>query len=217
MAEAPASSTPGPATLLFRHVLQERMRARFRPGIRVLNLGCGAGEDALWLASIGTSVLGLDPSLGRVQQARRAAAAAGTGSRVRFEVRRAHELRLEDGTFDAAFVAPGALDGTELGALRQPLAAVLRAGAPVLVSVPAPRPAVARLGARQRAQETLGLEFTWRRGFGLGIVLARDTSEAWAAARPQAFAVLAMLERAARDAAFLRDLGDHLVLAGMRR
>jgi SAM-dependent methyltransferase len=216
MAEAPASPTPGPVTLLFRHVLQERMRARLRPGIRVLNLGCGAGEDALWLASTGASVLGLDASPALVERARGAAAAAGAEGRVRFEARCAHELRDEDGTFDAALVAARALDGIELDVLRQPLAAVLRAGAPVLVSVPAPRPAAARLGARQRAQDALGPQFTWGRGFGLGIVLACDVAEAWAAGRPQAFAALAMLERAVRDAPFLRDLGDHLVLDGTR-
>ena len=206
-----------PAALVFRYVLQERMRARFRPGTRVLNLGCGSGDDALWLASTGASVLGLDASASAVQQARRAAAAAGLGTRVRFEVRRPDELRLQDGSFDGCFVAPGALAGVSLVALGPPLAAVLREGAPLLVSVPAPRPATARIGARRRAQRMLGPHFRWRRGFGIGVVLPSGTTPAWAAAWPQAFAIGAIAERLARHAPLLRDLGDHLVLDGARR
>ncbi|HEY7510402.1 MAG TPA: class I SAM-dependent methyltransferase [Vicinamibacteria bacterium] len=206
----------GAAALLYRYVLQERMRARFRPGTRVLNLGCGGGEDALWLASFGASVLGLDPSEAAVQRARRAGIAAGVGTRVRFEVRRADELRVQDGSFDGAFAAPGALAGVELPVAGRALAAVLREGAPVLVSVSAPRPALARLGARQRAQRSLGPAFAWRRGFGIGVVLPGGASSTWAARSPHAFAALALLERFARDAPVWRDLGDHLILDGAR-
>jgi SAM-dependent methyltransferase len=207
----------GPAALLFRYVLQERMRGRFRPGARVLNLGCGTGEDAVWLASFGATVLGLDVAPSAVQQARRAAAAAGLGTRVRFEVRRPDALRLEDGTFDGAFAAPGALDWIELAAVGRALAAVLREGAPALVTVPAPRPALARVGARRRAERSLGAEFTWRKGFGIGVLLPGGTSSSWAAGRPHAFALLATLERLVRSVPVLRDLGDHLVLDGTRR
>ena len=217
MVEQAGEAAAGPASLLFRYLLQERMRERFRPGLRILDLGCGTGDDALWLASIGASVLGLDTSADAVQQARRAAAAAGLGTRVRFEVRRPDELRLQDGSFGGAYAAPGALDSADLSALARPLAAVLREGASVLVTVPAPRPAVARLGARGRAQRSLGAEFVWRRGFGVGVVLAARTPETWAAAHPQTFATLAVLERLVRAAPVLRDLGDHLVLDGARR
>ena len=206
-----------PAARLFRYVLQERMRERFRPGIRILDLGCGAGEDALWLAALGASVLGLDTSPAAVQEARRAGAAAGVGTRVRFEVRRPDELRLQDGSFGGAFAGPGALDGADLALLARPLAAVLREGSPVLLSLPAPRPAAARIGARQSAQRTLGPEFTWRAGFGLGVLLSATTPTSWAAAYPQTFGALAVLERFARGAPLLRDFGDHLVLDGARR
>lgn len=213
----PRAPAPGPAARLFRYVLQERMRERFRPGIRILDLGCGAGEDALWLAALGASVLGLDTSPAAVQEARRAAAAAGLGTRVRFEVRRPDELRLQDGSFGGAFAAPGALDGADLRSLARPLGAVLHEGSPVLLSLRAPRPAAARIGMRQRAQGALGPEFTWRAGFGLGVVMPGTTSMSWAATHPQTFGALALLERFARDAPWLRDLGDHLVLDGVRR
>jgi SAM-dependent methyltransferase len=216
MGEAREPAT-GPAARLFRYVLQERMRARFRPGIRILDLGCGTGEDALWLAALGASVLGLDTSPAAVQEARRAAAAAGLGTRVRFEVRRPDELRLQDGSFGGAFGAPGALDAAGLALLARPLAAVLREGSPVLLSLPAPRPAAARIGARRSAERALGPEFTWRAGFGLGVLLSGTTPASWAAAHPQTFGALAVLERFARAAPVLRDFGDHLVLDGARR
>ena len=42
-----------PVGLLFRHAFQERLRRLFAPGARVLDLGCGTGEDALFLADAG--------------------------------------------------------------------------------------------------------------------------------------------------------------------
>jgi SAM-dependent methyltransferase len=216
MGEAREPAT-GPAARLFRYVLQERMRERFRPGTRILDLGCGVGEDALWLAALGASVLGLDTSPAAVHEARRAAAAAGLGTRVRFEVRRPDELRLQDGSFGGAFAAPGALDGADLALLARPLAAVLREGAPVLLSLPAPRPAAARIGAREGAQRALGPEFTWRAGFGLGVLMSGTRSTSWATAYPQLFGALAVLERFARGAPVLREFSYHLVLDGARR
>lgn len=41
---------------------QARLGRHFRPGDRALELGCGTGEDALWLAGRGVSVLATDAS-----------------------------------------------------------------------------------------------------------------------------------------------------------
>jgi len=216
MAE-PAPEAAGPSALVFRHVLQGRLRALFRPGARVLNLGCGAGDDALFLAAHGVSVLGFDLSPVAVQQARRRALAAGVGSRARFEVRVSHALRLEDGVFDGVFSGLGALERGDLPALGKALAAALREDAPVLLSVAAPRPAVARYGARAVDQGQFGPDFAWSRGFGLGIVVPGEPRGGWPSRRPQAFALLAALESLVREWPVLRDLGDHLVLEGARR
>jgi len=42
----------------------------FRPGGRCLDVGCGSGRDAAWLASLGFEVLGLDPSENLLKEAR---------------------------------------------------------------------------------------------------------------------------------------------------
>jgi methyltransferase family protein len=213
MVEGPAREV-APA-LMWRHVVQERLRLLFPPGARVLNLGSGCGADALFLASCGVTVLGLDARADKVHSARRAATAAG--ARVRFEVRGADALRLEDGIFDGVFSGFGVLDQTLLPALGRTLPAALRPGSPVLLSLAAPRPAVARYGARARAQRLLGREFTWSAGFGLGVVLPGPEQSAWAASHPQAFGILAALDRLVRRWPVTRDLGHHLVLDGRRR
>lgn len=216
MAE-PLDAAASPSDLLFHYVFQERLRALFHPGSRVLNLGSGSGLDALALASGGVSVLGLDPSPDATQRARRQALAAGMGSILRFEVRRPYELRLEDGAFDGACASFGALDEAELTAVGRALSAVLRPGAPVLLSLTAPRPAAARYRSRQEAQDRLGPDFEWSAGFGLGVLVPGPAHGSWATRHPQAFGVLAALDGLVRAWPVLRDFGDHLVLEGTRQ
>ncbi|MCB9649926.1 MAG: methyltransferase domain-containing protein [Deltaproteobacteria bacterium] len=60
------------------------------PG-RALDLGCGGGRNALYLAAAGWSVLGVDLYRGPLRRARRRAAAQGLEQRVRFERRPACE------------------------------------------------------------------------------------------------------------------------------
>jgi len=54
------------------------------PGSRVLELGCGTGEDARWLAGRGHRVLATDASPSMLEQARRKIGRAGLTDRVRF-------------------------------------------------------------------------------------------------------------------------------------
>lgn len=49
--------------------VQRRLLANFRPGQRVLELGCGTGVDALWLATQGVQVLATDSSTAMLAQA----------------------------------------------------------------------------------------------------------------------------------------------------
>lgn len=70
-----------------RAAVHRRLDARFRPGDRVLDLGCGTGEDALHLARRGVRVLAVDASEEMVAAARRKVDAAGLAGRI--ETRRA--------------------------------------------------------------------------------------------------------------------------------
>ncbi len=65
----------------------------------VLDLGCGTGGDAIWLASRGWGVTAVDVSANALHRAARAAAAAGVGGAIRWE---RHELGISfpSGTFD---------------------------------------------------------------------------------------------------------------------
>jgi len=96
-----------------------------RPGVRILDIGCGTGEDALHLAGHGASVVGIDASAAMVRVARAKLAGAGLGTRAAILHLAAQDLEdLEravadafpndrmgrDGALDNAF--DGAIDGT---------------------------------------------------------------------------------------------------------
>jgi ubiquinone/menaquinone biosynthesis C-methylase UbiE len=66
-------------------------------GLAVLDLGCGTGRHALWLADAGATVTAVDFSAGMMEKAR----AKPGAERVRFLVRDLHQrLPFADGTFD---------------------------------------------------------------------------------------------------------------------
>lgn len=203
-----------PVALVFRHVLQGRLEVLFRPGDRVLDLGGGSGADAALLAARGVRVVRVDRPDGL--------AAAGSG-------------------FDGAFSTSGALDGADLPAVGVGLAAAVRPGAAVLLSLlgPWPLPALLRLtltgvGEGRRALSFSGLPrasmyptlaetrramgplFSWTDAYSLGVLLPDPARESWVRQQPQAFAVLAMIERRVRRWPVLRQLGDHVVLEGRR-
>jgi SAM-dependent methyltransferase len=64
----------------------------------VLDIGCGLGDNAIYLASRGHSVTGLDGSQAAIEEARRRAAEAGVS--VTFEVANATNLTGYDARFD---------------------------------------------------------------------------------------------------------------------
>jgi len=64
----------------------------------VLDIGCGLGDNAIYLASRGHSVTGLDGSQAAIEEARRRAAQAG--GTVTFEVADATDLSGYEGRFD---------------------------------------------------------------------------------------------------------------------
>lgn len=87
--------------------LVERLAARARVprGGRVLDVGCGLGGPALWLArNLGCSVLGLTISPVQARMATERARAEGLSRLTRFEVADANRLHYEAGSFDAVWV-----------------------------------------------------------------------------------------------------------------
>src|SRR5688572_251600 len=60
----------------------ERLAASFAPGQHVLELGCGTGEDAIWLAQRGVHVTATDVSHAMLAETRRKVEQAGVGDLV---------------------------------------------------------------------------------------------------------------------------------------
>lgn len=77
---------------------------QLRPGMRVLDVGCGPGSITLGLAAVVSpaEVIGLDVEAGVIARAREEAVTRGAGN-MRFEVGSAYDLPYADGTFRAVF------------------------------------------------------------------------------------------------------------------
>ena len=67
-----------------RETVQAHLAAAFGPGDHVLELGCGTGEDAIWLARRGVRVTATDVSQSMLDVAQRKAAAAGLTNLIDF-------------------------------------------------------------------------------------------------------------------------------------
>src|SRR2546422_10578696 len=101
--------------LHLRVVSSEIVRNWFRPGIRVLELGCGTGLETIPLAEAGAQIVAVDISAKMLAELDRKARAASVRDRV--ETRkgsiREHQRILSDfgpGSFDGAFSHFGALN-----------------------------------------------------------------------------------------------------------
>jgi SAM-dependent methyltransferase len=103
-----ASFGLSPTGRLFRFRVAERLMATVKPRSRVLDLGCGTGEDALWLAGLGYVVHGIDVSPAMVAVA--VAKASRTSSAATFECRSLESLQACELRFDAVLSNLGALN-----------------------------------------------------------------------------------------------------------
>jgi len=121
---------------LLRAVVWEHLDATFHPGNRVLDLGCGTGEDAVRLAQRGIDVLATDVSAGMLARAHEKAEGAGVADRVhllQLDLRQ-HPLSLPaswrgSDCIDGAFSSFGALNCLpDRRALASTLAAWVRPG-----------------------------------------------------------------------------------------
>lgn len=103
-------------------------------GSRALDLGCGEGADAIWLAERGWTVVAVDVSRTALDRARAAAADRGVADRIDFQQ---YELTSEfpDGTFDlvSAQFFHSTLEMDRPAILRRAAAAVAPGGALLIV------------------------------------------------------------------------------------
>jgi ubiquinone/menaquinone biosynthesis C-methylase UbiE len=98
----------------------------FQAGDRVLDLGCGTGEDACRLVRMGVNVSALDASSAMVRIARSRGVSAEVGN-----IETIHAL---NGSFDGMISNFGAMNCVpELSALRAPLARLVRPGGHLVI------------------------------------------------------------------------------------
>jgi len=225
--------------LLLRQAVWRRLDARFASGDRVLELGCGTGEDAVHLAQRGVRVLATDVSPAMVEEARSKAALAGVEKLVEVRPLAIDELGTLSETFDGAFSNFGGLNCVaDLAGVARGLAARLRPGAPLLLCVMGPyvpwewlhllvrcRPSEAFRRLRRGGTQWRGLTVRYpsirrlRQDFAPGFRLTRvsavgallPTTElgGWARRHPRLLSSLARLERRFDTLPPLPWLADH--------
>jgi ubiquinone/menaquinone biosynthesis C-methylase UbiE len=112
-----------------RDLVWRDMDSLFHPGDRILDVGCGTGEDAAHFAARGVMVYATDPSPAMIQVA---AARGGFTT----EVRSAEELAQIDGPFDGAISNFGALNCVkDLPGVAGSLAALVRPGGSLAICI----------------------------------------------------------------------------------
>ena len=140
-----------------RRVLWRHCLAIFRSGDRVLDVTCGTGTDAVFLAQHGIHVTALDISPGMVQHTRAKAVQAGVGGRVQPAVCDAAALAVRDApAFDGIISTFAGLNTVEnLAAFACAASRLLWPGGHLLVHMLSRRSAWEWLGlvARGRGRE----------------------------------------------------------------
>lgn len=141
-----AAFTDRPLGRWLRAIVWQRLERNFSAGQQVLELGCGTGEDAVWLARRGILVTATDASTAMLESTRLKAEQAGVGERVI-----THQLDLaslahaeaawtkETGGYDGAFSNFGPLNCVEdRRGLADGLAGIVRPGGRVVLVVMGP-------------------------------------------------------------------------------
>jgi len=125
---------------LMRSISLSHLVASFPPGSRVLEIGCGTGEEALALASRGVDVVALDPSAEMIRIAESKAKSRGTAGRVKFHQASARDIpRLAeslDGPFDGGYASFSLAYEPDLRPVVEGLHLLLRAHSRFHASVP---------------------------------------------------------------------------------
>ena len=117
-----------------RRVLHAHYLRVFAAGDRILDLGCGTGIDAIFLAQHGVRVLGIDAAAGMIERARERARVCGVESMIEVRVFDASELSTLGVRVDGAISAFAALNTvSDLAHLAMALRTVVRPGGRVIV------------------------------------------------------------------------------------
>ncbi|HTC51083.1 MAG TPA: class I SAM-dependent methyltransferase [Steroidobacteraceae bacterium] len=123
-----------------RAAVWARCAARFRPGFRILEMNCGTGEDAGWLANQGMQVLATDISARMIEVAHRKLDAQPQRAAVQFRRLAWEELGgLDAGPFDGMLSNFGGLNCvSDLKGAACALAGRLRPGATAILCIMGP-------------------------------------------------------------------------------
>jgi len=224
-----------------RGAVWRRLDAVFAAGDRVLDLGCGTGEDAVHLAHRGVEVVAVDRSPEMVAAARAKIDDAGLGSLI--EIRRAaiEELEVREGSFDGVVSNFGALNCVgDLAAVAAAVASAVRPRGRAVLCVMGPlvpwewlwfllrgQPRSAFRRLRRGGVRWRGITVRYpsirklRRGFAafrltrvaaLGALLPPSYAEPWAVAHPRLISGLDGCERRLETCFPLPWLADHYLV-----
>lgn len=125
---------------MMREAVWARCAARFNAGSRVLEMNCGTGEDAAWLARQGVQVLATDASPAMIAVARHKLEAASRGAEARVQRLTWEQLgSLPETAFDGALSNFGGLNCVQdLRGAATALAERLRPGAIAILCIMGP-------------------------------------------------------------------------------
>jgi SAM-dependent methyltransferase len=133
-----AETCSNPAMAYMRAISLATLEHVFAPGQRLLEIGCGTGQEAVALAQRGCHVLATDTSPAMLAQAQTKAQAAGVAGRVHTQLASAAELASLTGLplFDGAYSSFGPLNALpNLAPFMAALATLVRPGGAVVLSV----------------------------------------------------------------------------------
>ena len=132
------SFTRSACGMTLRAMVWERLPRVFGTRHRILEIGCGTGEDAVHLARAGHRVVAIDASEEMIRIARLKAISAGCADRIEFHampIEALHTLPREQ-RFDGVFSNFGAINCVaDVGRLAHSLASRLQRGAPLMFVV----------------------------------------------------------------------------------
>lgn len=225
-----------PVGRAFRFRVSERLTSVCPAPSRVIDIGCGTGEDALWLASQGYAVDAFDASLAMIEVAREKA--ARFRSTASFERASIQSLPERGQTYDVLVSNFGALNCVALAEWCSVVPRLLKPSGRAFITLMGGKPlpegwrrgfASAKRGARasvsiggtpvsveypsvSEVKEALLGKATIERVEALGCLVPGPGYSGFARRHPILVEMLAMGEAMVRTAPFFRHRGDHTLI-----